>query len=117
MLKIGIQQINDILIVEVVGDLEIKAETSLRNEVSKFRSQEEWNKIVLNLEEVHEVDSAGIGEILTLIKDLAGRKKSFRVVWKDNTHLARLLHYTRVEILLNRSPGQLQAIEEFSEAA
>jgi len=87
----------DTYVVEVIGELDLHLEPQLRDELSRMLAGS-YTRLVVDLTEVHFVDSSALGRLVEAAKVLGGRSGGVVLAAPDR-QIRRLLEITALDRL------------------
>jgi anti-sigma B factor antagonist len=101
-----------VVIVDVIGQLKLGQATGVLRNVVHGLLSEGYTKIVLNFNDVLNVDSCGVGEMLaahTAVRNQGGELKLLNL----SKHVKNLLHITRLFTIFQTYESQADAVQSF----
>jgi anti-sigma B factor antagonist len=109
-------RVEDVAVVWLVGRIVLGKETSALREKVKGLFEEGYKKLILNLDGVTFVDSAGLGALVALQYSANSRGASLRLCHLGSK-FRDLLYITRLSTIFEVSDTQADALRSFSEQA
>jgi anti-sigma B factor antagonist len=114
-LRLTTRTIDGILIVDCAGRIVLGDESShLRDMVKKLIAEK--NNIVLNLSEVHYIDSGGLGTLVALYTTARNSGSSIKLA-NLTRHVGDLLQVTKLVTIFDVYDNEQQAVESFRKGA
>lgn len=112
-MHVDVRKAGDVLIVDLEGKLVagVMGDELLRAVINELLA-EGWAKILLNMDKVSAIDSAGVGELASSIK-LAERFEVAMKVLRPGDRVRRVLHLSQVLPLLEVYEDEAEAIKSF----
>jgi anti-sigma B factor antagonist len=104
--------VDGVVIVDVIGQLKLGQATGVLRNVVHGLLSEGYTKIVLNFNDVLNVDSCGVGEMLaahTAVRNQGGELKLLNL----SKHVKNLLHITRLFTIFQTYESQADAVQSF----
>lgn len=112
-MRVDARKKNDIIIVDLTGNLVVGDGDELLGEVMTEVLAEGWKKIVLNLSRVQRLDSSGIGELVACWKQ-AGKMGATVKLVRLGDRVRHTLHLSQVLPLLEVHEQEADALASFS---
>ncbi len=97
-MKCKIKEINNEKVVELIGNLTIKNHTRIKRKIESLIKASPW--IIIDMEQVSEIDSMGIGMLISLWK-LCKRENGELFIYGLKAIIKKLFHYVNIN---NRIP-------------
>lgn len=104
--------VNDITVLDLIGNLSLEGNTQFRNKISTLINAGAHN-LIINMAQVAYMDSSGLGELVACyraMKSLCGRMTLVEL----NQRLMHLLAITKLDVLFEIFPSDSAAIASFS---
>jgi anti-sigma B factor antagonist len=111
-MQTAIRQVGDVTVIDISGRITLGEGNIVLREVVRDLVDKEQKKIVLNLAEVHYVDSSGVGELVkthTTVRNRGGQLK----LAKLNKRVHDLLQMTRLSAVFDIHEDEASAVESF----
>lgn len=112
MLALDLHQRTDCLLLCASGDLDVETTASFRQRLSDLVSQQSL-PVVVDLSGLQFVDSSGLGALVVTLR-LPEAIRPRIVLEPANGRISRLLHNTRIDLLLPVYPSVEAALEASS---
>ncbi len=114
-MRAGVRHADDVVIVDLRGDLVAEDGEDLLREVIDELLSEGWRKILINLAHVKRLDSAGVGELVAGWK-LANEFEASVKLLRPGDRVRSTLHLTQILPLLEVYEDEGEALAEFATA-
>ena len=117
MLKIKRRELNDVVVLELKGQLLTGAElitgvaSKLHEEINKI-IEENWKKVVINLSDVKWMDSTGLGVLMAAYTSITNNNGDMKLVGA-NKKIENLFIITRLITVLKNYDSEEEAIAYF----
>jgi anti-sigma B factor antagonist len=111
-LKISTRQVEDVTVVDIAGRIILGEETSALRKTVRELIAEGKKKIVLNLAQVHYIDSSGVGELVssyTAVRHEGGELKLLNLTKKVHD----LLQVTKLYTIFDIKDDEFMAVKSF----
>ena len=111
-LKTSTRLVNNIVIVDIVGELRLGEGTGILRDVVRDLAGKGYHQILLNLAAVRHIDSAGVGELMscfTSIRNQGGHLKLMNL----NKNVHNLLQITKLYTIFEVEDNEATAIKSF----
>ncbi len=109
----GVRHADDVVIVDLKGDLVAEDGEDLLREVIDELLSEGWRKILINLAKVNRLDSAGVGELVAGWK-LANEFEASVKLLRPGDRVRSTLHLTQILPLLEVYEDEPTAVRSFA---
>lgn len=111
-LDISVRQSGDVTLLQVTGRLTqgLEAEQLRQRIFQMFDEGHTW--MLLDLSDIHVVDSAGVGELVSIHSAIAGRGGAIKFL-HPSRKLKEMFHITRLERLFESYDDEQQALASF----
>jgi anti-sigma B factor antagonist len=111
-LKIHAREVEDVTIVDISGRIVLGEETSTLRKTVRDLIDKGKKKIVLNLADVHYIDSSGVGELVasyTAVRNAGGELKLLNLTKKVHD----LLQVTKLYTIFDIKDNEFMAVKSF----
>lgn len=111
-LSVSTRVVDGVVIVDIFGQLRLGEATSKLRDVVQGLLTEGYKKLLLNMAEVHHIDSSGIGELMTTytaVKNQGGELKLLNL----HKNVRNLLQVTRLYTIFDVQEDLVAAIKTF----
>ncbi len=111
-IKTSTRQINDVVIVDTIGELRLGEGTDVMRNLVRDLSAQGYKHILLNLRDVRHIDSAGVGELMscyTSVRNQGGQLKLMNL--SKNVH--NLLQITKLYTIFEVVDDESAAVASF----
>jgi len=112
-LKTSTRLVNNIVVVDIVGELRLGEGTGILRDVVRDLAEKGYKNILLNLASVRHIDSAGVGELMscfTSIRNQGGHLKLMNL----NKNVHNLLQITKLYTIFEVEEDEPAAINSFA---
>jgi anti-sigma B factor antagonist len=110
------RQLKGAVVAHIVGKIALSEGTGLlRNTIRNFL-EHGHNQILLNLEDVDFIDSAGLGELVRTHASIRSRGGELKLV-NPSTHVRQLLRITKLDRVFDILPDEISALGSLRQAA
>jgi anti-sigma B factor antagonist len=107
--SVSTRQVEDTVVVDIVGKIALTEGTPQLREVIRSLLEQRHTRIVLNLEGVEFLDSAGLGELVRTHTSIRSRGGQVKLV-KPTENVYSLLKITRLDCVFDIEPDEATAI-------
>lgn len=111
-IKISTREVKDVTIVDISGQITLGDETGKLRSAVRGLLEKGKKKIVLNLAEVHYIDSSGVGELVgsyTTVRNQGGQLKLLNLTKKVHD----LLQITKLYTVFDIKDDEFTAVKSF----
>jgi anti-sigma B factor antagonist len=115
-MHVDVRRADDVIIVDLQGRLVSGLGDQILREVMNELVAEGWKKIILNLSEVHSIDSSGVGELVAGVR-LAKRFGSAVKVLRLGDRVRHVLALSQILPLLEVYESEAEAVKDFQTTA
>jgi anti-sigma B factor antagonist len=115
-MKTSTRQVSEVTILDLIGPLTQQEGSGLLREAVRQLTSEGHRKILLNLDSVSEVDTSGIGELVSAFSTLRQHGGELKLL-KLSEGLRDLLETTKLHQVFDVRDDEASAIQAFSKSA
>ena len=108
-LTIESREVGPVTVLDLSGESSIGDGTVLQQRVRQL-IQEGKRLFVINLQNVRHLDSFGLGQLVATYQSIRGQKGDLKIV-NPNSTVKDLLHYTRIDTVMQVLPTETEAVE------
>ena len=105
-------QKNDVLVCSIEGDVDINSAPQMKK-AFEAAAKNKQTKIILNLDKVPYIDSAGLATLVTVLKYTKAYGGKLKLI-NLSSKVRGLFEITKLEKLFSIAEGEEEAIESFS---
>ncbi len=105
---------NDVHIVSIAGELVQETANEFRGYINTFLTNENFKGIILNLKNTDQVNSAGLGNIIAVQKELQKMKKNLNICCL-NQNINRIFSIGLLTEIINIYPNEQKALASFED--
>lgn len=112
--RIDTRLVEGVVIVDIMGQLKLGPAIGALREVVHGLLAQGYRKILLNLGDVLNVDSCGVGELMTTYTSIRKEGGELKLM-QLNKHLRNLLYITKLYTLFETFDDQASAVRSFQQ--
>ena len=111
-LKTSTRLVNNVVIVDIVGELRLGEGTGILRDVVRELAGKGYVNILLNLAAVRHIDSAGVGELMTCFTSIRNQGGHLKLM-NLNKNVHNLLQITKLYTIFEIEDDEAAAIQSF----
>ncbi len=111
-LKTSTRLVNNVVIVDIVGELRLGEGTGILRDVVRELAGKGYVNILLNLAAVRHIDSAGVGELMTCFTSIRNQGGHLKLM-NLNKNVHNLLQITKLYTIFEIEDDEATAIQSF----
>lgn len=110
-MEIRLEKIRNINVVHIAGNIDMFAAKELKEFLLSFQLSSNNNKFILNLNNIHHIDSSGIASLINF--NLALQKEGIRLRLVTGKKHLQLLHYFQLDTSMSLHQSLESALDSF----